>query len=236
MQDRETYEYVGYDQSRNIHKKETKDTLNKIYRSRRSQILNSQLYGRNKIKEIHTYAIPILTFLFGVIKSQTEIHPLQRNIHSIMTKHRKHHPRSCVQRLTLPREYIGRGLIDIKNLHNNQLRKLRTFFHFKSSHSSLHHLMTQADEKLTPLAEHSPRQNSSCSLYADKRYYQKLIIHSHPLETDMCKQSKQFSLFYQLQVSYLHHYIHPSRHSILINQYTSPFNKRQLYSTHARLL
>ncbi|CAG4980406.1 unnamed protein product [Colias eurytheme] len=73
----------------------------------------------------------------------------------------KHHPKSCVQRLTLPRSEGGRGLIDIQNLHNQQIRTLRSYFHTKSEHSLLHKHATQLDKKLTPLNLHdtNPQQN-----------------------------------------------------------------------------
>lgn len=68
-----------------------------------------------------------------------------------MTKHRKHHPRSCSQRLTLPKSEGGRGIIDIRNLHNTQITSLRHFFHTKAQFSSLHNATVKADLKHTPL-------------------------------------------------------------------------------------
>ncbi|CAH2092510.1 unnamed protein product [Euphydryas editha] len=66
-----------------------------------------------------------------------------------MTKNRKHHPQSCIQRLTLPRKDGGRGLIDIVNLHNAQIANLRSYFHNKNT--SLHIAIVQNDHKFTPL-------------------------------------------------------------------------------------
>lgn len=68
-----------------------------------------------------------------------------------MTKHRKHHPKSSIERLTLPRKEGGRGIIDIQNLHNKQISTLRHYFHTKSQHSLLHKQATEIDNKLTPL-------------------------------------------------------------------------------------
>lgn len=76
---------------------------------------------------------------------------LQRKVNTTMTKFRKHHPRSCVQRLTLPRKEGGRGLIDILNLHNRQITTLRQYFFAKTESSTLHKLIAQNDQRLTPL-------------------------------------------------------------------------------------
>lgn len=78
-----------------------------------------------------------------------------------MTAHRKHHPRSCVQRLTLSRKEGGRGIIDIVNLHNRQITALRKYFHNYSEHSTLHKLVSLADRRITPLNLHdtNPQRN-----------------------------------------------------------------------------
>ena len=68
-----------------------------------------------------------------------------------MTKFRKHHPRACYQRQTLPKEIGGRGIIDIQNLHYSQINLIRTYFNKKKEHSSLHNAIILADEKYTPL-------------------------------------------------------------------------------------
>ena len=68
-----------------------------------------------------------------------------------MTKYRKHHPKTCTQRLTLPRSEGGRGIIDIVNLHNKQISSLRNFFRRKSETSPLHQSVIIIDKKLTPL-------------------------------------------------------------------------------------
>ena len=148
----ETYKYLGYNQSNLIDYRNTKEYLTKQFRIRLNAILTAQLNARNTIKAINSYAIPILTYSFGIINwSRTELKSLQRTINTSMTKHRKHHPRSCVQRLTLAREHGGRGLIDILNLHAKQITNLRAYFHTKSETSTLYKTITQNDTKLTPL-------------------------------------------------------------------------------------
>lgn len=66
-----------------------------------------------------------------------------------MTTNGKYRPRSCTQRLTLPRQNGGRGLIDIQNLHNMFVDKLCKYFYAKAEQSQLHKFLTDKDKKLT---------------------------------------------------------------------------------------
>ncbi|KAL0870860.1 hypothetical protein ABMA27_004702 [Loxostege sticticalis] len=148
----EVYKYLGYNQDRQIQYKDTKLKLQQQFKHRLNSICKSQLYSRNLVKAINSYAIPILTYSFGIINwTQTELTNIQRTINTTLTKHRKHHPRACVQRQTLPRYEGGRGLIDVINLHNKQITTLRKYFHQKAETSLIHHAIAQTDIKLTPL-------------------------------------------------------------------------------------
>ncbi|XP_060804959.1 uncharacterized protein LOC132902746 [Amyelois transitella] len=152
MEEQSTYKYLGFQQSRRINQKETKEELSKKFKHRLNIILKTHLNSKNTVKAINTFAIPILTYSFGIIHwSQTDLKKLQRTINTHLTKYRKHHPKSCIQRLTLSRQEGGRGLIDIQNLHNKQIQTLRQYFHNKSQYSLLHQHITKIDDKLTPL-------------------------------------------------------------------------------------
>ena len=105
------------------------------------------------------YAVPILTFhSFGVIKwSDTNLDELNRITRTSLTKYRKHHPKSCVERLYLPRDSGGRGLIDLKSLHNKQIYSLNKYFHSKTS-STLHKAILKIDKNYTPLNLQNEKQ------------------------------------------------------------------------------
>lgn len=165
------YKYLGFQQAHQISHNHTKSEVTRKFRHRLNTILKSQLNSRNIVKAINTYAIPILTYTFGIIKwSQTDLIKLQRTINTTMTAHRKHHPRSCIQRLTLPRSEGGRGIIDIVNLHNKQISTLRNFFHDRAETSSLHQAIVQNDKKHTPLnlKNHNPQRNETITDAKDK--------------------------------------------------------------------
>ena len=78
---------------------------------------------KNTIKAISTYATPVLTFSFGIVKwTPTDLENLQTKTRTLLTRYRFHHPRAAKERLTLPRQMGGRGLIDITRLHDKQVK------------------------------------------------------------------------------------------------------------------
>ncbi|XP_063897007.1 uncharacterized protein LOC135118563 [Helicoverpa armigera] len=166
-----SYKYLGFQQARQINQKETKVNLKKNFKHRLNIICRSQLNSRNASKAINSYAIPVLTYSFGIINwSQSDLISLQRTINTTLTSHRKHHPRSCVQRMTLPRREGGRGIIDIVNLHNKQITNLRQYFYHHSQQSTLHDVVTLADNHLTPLnlADRNPQKKEKITDVKEK--------------------------------------------------------------------
>jgi hypothetical protein len=60
---------------------------------------------------INTYAVPLLTYSFGIIDMGKK--GIQRKTNKLITSARFHHPEVATERLTLPRPYGGRGLIPV---------------------------------------------------------------------------------------------------------------------------
>ena len=68
---------------------------------------------KSTIKAINTYVTPVLTFSFGIVKwTPTDLGNPQTKTRTLLTRYRFHHPRAAKERLTLPRQMGGRGLID----------------------------------------------------------------------------------------------------------------------------
>ncbi|PZC82879.1 hypothetical protein B5X24_HaOG209322 [Helicoverpa armigera] len=192
LEQQETYKYLGYAQSSQILQKDTKNKLTQQFQHRLNTILKTQLYSRNTIKAINTFAIPVLTYSFGIINwTKSDLKNLQRKINKTMTKFRKHHPRSCLQRLTLPRKEGGRGLIDILNLHNKQIKTLRQYFYMKKSSSTLHRSIAQNDRRFTPLNLQDTSEQKNERITDDKtklqEWTQKSLHGRH--RQDLCQQN-----------------------------------------------
>jgi hypothetical protein len=74
----EFHKYLGINQSNYIQHSIIKQNLEKQFYLRIKSILKSKLNGNNSIKAVNTYAVPLLTYSFGVIKwSKTNLQTLK---------------------------------------------------------------------------------------------------------------------------------------------------------------
>jgi len=106
-----------------------KQKLDEEYLNRTKSMLKTKLNEKNMIKSINTYATPVLTFSFGIVKwTPTDSDTPQTKIRRLLTRYRFHHPRAGKERLTLPRQMDGRRLIDITRLRDKQVKLLQTYF------------------------------------------------------------------------------------------------------------
>ncbi|XP_064292512.1 uncharacterized protein LOC135310067 [Plodia interpunctella] len=152
MEPNEVYKYLGYVQSRGLDHSEIKRSLQNEYRRRIIKVTKSQLTGKNMIKAINTFCIPILTYSFGVIKwSKTNIITIERMTRTILTKYNYLHPKSAIERMVIKRKNGGRGLINIQALWKKQITTLKTFFSRKAEHNQIHSAIINNDKMYTPL-------------------------------------------------------------------------------------
>lgn len=126
MEEDETYKYLGFSQSRGMEHKQITERLTKQFVSRVTKLFKIKLSGKNMIKAFNTYAKPILSYSFWVIKwIREELGKLRTTVLKLLNKYCMHHPKSAVERISLPRQLGGCGLIDITHLHDSQVGKLR---------------------------------------------------------------------------------------------------------------
>lgn len=171
MECNELYKYLGYHQARQIEHTKIKSHLKTEYINRVHSLCKKKINSRNLFKSINTFAIPILTYSFGVIKwSKTELQNIQIKTRTILTQYRYHHPKSAIERITLPRKDGGRGLIDISILHKKQIFKLKQFFYNKKTSSQLHEAICNIDKNYTPLnlSEHNLETIDEIQYYQNK--------------------------------------------------------------------
>ncbi|VEN51470.1 unnamed protein product [Callosobruchus maculatus] len=151
----ETYKYLGFNQNVKIDHTQVKAQLTQEFKDRLIKLLKTKLNSKNLTKAINTFAIPVLTYSFGIIKwSHTDIENIHILIRTELTKHRMSHPNACKERLAIDRKLGGRGIIDIQSLRTTQIQTLRHFFHTKQT--NLHKAIVKADKNYTPLNLSSP--------------------------------------------------------------------------------
>lgn len=148
----DTYKYLDILESHKIEHTIVKQTLRKEFESRLRGLLKTKLNSLNLTKAINTYAIPVLSYSFGIVKwTNTDLDQLNRRIRVLMTRSRKHHPKACMERITLPRNQGGRGIQDIKEFCYRQISDLRAYFFKNESRGCLHRIIVKADKNFTPL-------------------------------------------------------------------------------------
>lgn len=193
IQENETYKYLGFEQNTRMEHSEIRKLLKEKYQNRLNALCKSYLNSRNLFTAINTFAIPVLTYSFGIIHwSHTETEKLNRMTRTTLTKHRKLHPNSCTERLYLSRKEGGRGLSDITAINEKQINSLRNFFHSKQH--PIHHAIVNIDN-YTPLNLHSNERSEPSTTDIKKReqWAQKALHGRHPYHMKHADVDKELS-------------------------------------------
>ncbi|XP_031333846.1 uncharacterized protein LOC116163856 [Photinus pyralis] len=181
MAPEETYKYLGFEQNTNINHSRLKQQLKDKYKHRLTLLLKSKLNSKNLFKAINTYAAPVIGYSFGIIRwSHTDIDELNRLNRTQLTRYRKLHPNSCIERITISRPEGGRGLVDFHTLYNSEIDNLRQYFHSKDT--PLHRTITKADRRYTPLnlhEEHAQLERSHTITQKKEEWSRKTLHGKH---------------------------------------------------------
>ncbi|XP_068697162.1 uncharacterized protein [Montipora foliosa] len=93
-----------------------KETVTKEYKRRIRKILETKLNGGNLVKATNTWAIPLLRYSAASLDwRKSELQDLDRKTRKLLTMHNGLHPKSNVDRIYIPREEGGRGLISVED-------------------------------------------------------------------------------------------------------------------------
>ena len=77
--------------------------------------MKTELNSKNRITAMNTLAIPVVTYSFNVVNwNLKELKKLDTKIRKQLTCNRRHHPKSDVARLYIPRRRGGRGMIQLE--------------------------------------------------------------------------------------------------------------------------
>ncbi|KAJ8912749.1 hypothetical protein NQ315_016705 [Exocentrus adspersus] len=172
MEREELYKYLGYQQARRIDQKNAKELLKKRFGQRLKSILKTKLCAKNMVKAINTYAVPVLTYSFGVLTyTKTELEQLNRIMRTMATKYRIHHPRSSMERLYVSRQHGGRGILDIRALHQKQVKSLREYFYKTAASNPLYKaLVINIQRKYTDkINKYLPLANEIKAMWAQEK-------------------------------------------------------------------
>ena len=115
----ETYSYLGLPQRHVQDVVGVKTILFKNYRRLLRNIWSSELSGKFKVEATNMFAIPPILYSFGGLKwNVDELRNFDRSTRKILHMYRSVHPRSSVERLYMPRNMGGRGLLSLERMHD----------------------------------------------------------------------------------------------------------------------
>ena len=111
----EYYKYLGVNESDGIQHSQMKEKIRKECYRRARAILKTELNPANRIEAINTLAIPVVTYSFNIVNwTQSDIKKIDTKIRKLMTCNRMHHLKADVDRLYIPRNEGGRGMIQLE--------------------------------------------------------------------------------------------------------------------------
>ena len=94
---------------------EMKGKTRKEHLRRIGLILKTELNSTNKITAINSLAVPVVLYYYNVVnRNLSEVNKLDTKTRKRFTRHRRHHPKSNVDCLYVPRNRVGRGMIQLE--------------------------------------------------------------------------------------------------------------------------
>ena len=114
MDSTDTYKYLGVIESSAIKHAEMKGITLEKFRKKLKNVLKTDLNAKNIMTAINEYAIPVLTYTFGIIHwTENDIKAADISVRKALNMRKMFEIRSDVDRLYLPRGMGGRGLTSL---------------------------------------------------------------------------------------------------------------------------
>ena len=113
----ESYKYLGVRQVILKERKKTVEAAVGEYKKRVRKVWNSPLNARSKAAAHNSWAVGVLRYFCGVVDwSEAELIDADRQTRKVLKKCKAHHKGAAVERLYLPRDRGGRGLLSVMHL------------------------------------------------------------------------------------------------------------------------
>ena len=115
IEEESTYKYLGMEESISYNNKMNKDNILKEYKRRLRRIWASELNAYNKVIATNMFAVPVVTYSFGVLRwTREDVLNFDKTTRKIMNMNNSLNRRSDIHRIYLPMKNGGRGLRNIK--------------------------------------------------------------------------------------------------------------------------
>ena len=110
----ESYKYLGIEELEAIKHNEVKAKVNKNVKTKLRKLMETELNARNLFQAINESILPLISYSFGVVNwNEDELKGYDIQIRKMLHMYRAFEINSDVDRLYLPRENGGRGLLSV---------------------------------------------------------------------------------------------------------------------------
>ena len=111
----EVYKYLGVNEGDGIQHAQMKEKVRKEYYRRVRLVLRTELNSQNRIIAINSLAVPVVQYSYNILNwKMSEIRRMDIKTRKFLTMHKMHHPKADKDRIYLPRQEGGRGLIQLE--------------------------------------------------------------------------------------------------------------------------
>ena len=128
LAENETHKYLGILEDDTIKQMEMNEKIQKEYFRRTRKLLETKLSGRNLIKGINTWAVPLVRYSGPFLKwTRDELKQMDQRTRKLMTMHKPLYPRDDVDRLYVSRKEGGRGLASTEDSVDASIQRLEDY-------------------------------------------------------------------------------------------------------------
>ena len=183
------YKYLGVEELDSIKHEDIKAKVKRNVKGKMRKLLETELNARNLFQAINESILPLITYSFGVVHwNENELKGLDVQIRKMLNMYRVHELLSDVDRLYLPRETGGRGLLSIWDS-------------FQSSTSRIAHSFLNTDnvilEQCIPIEQmchfsnitRANKYESSLSLELPKNFHEKTMMNQARIKASLVKSA-----------------------------------------------
>ncbi|TDH12783.1 hypothetical protein EPR50_G00051580 [Perca flavescens] len=122
----DSYKYLGIPQANGNHEEAASQSATDKYLPRVRQVLKSQLNGKNKVRAINKFALPVIRYPAGIITwPKEEIEATDIKTRKFFTMHGGFHPKSSTLRLYTKQKEGDRGLVSIITTIQDETPKIQ---------------------------------------------------------------------------------------------------------------
>ena len=130
VQEGESYKYLGILEADKFLEQKMKLNFSKEYIRKIRNVLKSKLNGGNLFHGVNTWAVSLLRYSAAIVSwRKSELQAIDRKTRKLFTIYGALHPKSAVDRLYIPRNKGGRGLISIEDCVELAIRGLEVYVH-----------------------------------------------------------------------------------------------------------